>query len=85
LLTIGNIDTVKEPCDYPYVNSPTLSVPGRRTRIKEYGARPLSDDREDFVEAPPNPTGAARGAVTGVVLDAVLWGAILVLVGMIKS
>jgi hypothetical protein len=61
------------------MGSPTASVP-RRTTIEEY----VVDDRAEFVEAPGTRNRAARGAIAGVLLGAGLWGAILVLVGVIK-
>jgi hypothetical protein len=61
------------------VNSPIIS-----TGIGEYAAISLSDDRAERIEAPESRNRAARGAITGVLLGAGFWGAILVVVGFIK-
>jgi hypothetical protein len=58
----------------------TASVPRSSTTIEEY----VVDDRAEFVEAPGTRNRSARGAITGVLLGAGLWGAILVLTGVIK-
>lgn len=61
-----------------------MSVLRRRACPKEYRLRSLSDDRGEFVEGPGSRNRAGRGALTGVLLGAGLWGAILVLAGVIK-
>lgn len=58
------------------------------SRTPEYSAeltpRELGDDRAVFVEPPACRNRGARGAITGVLLGAGLWGAILALAGVIK-
>ena len=44
----------------------------------------LADERAEFVEPLGCRNRAARGAITGVLLGAGLWGAILALAGVIK-
>jgi hypothetical protein len=62
----------------------TMPVRHGSTRTREYSARPISDDRAEFVEAPESRTRGVRGLVTGVLLGAGLWGGILVSFGVIK-
>lgn len=57
---------------------------GTSTCIKEYRPRLLADDHAEFVEAPESRTRGVRGLVTGVLLGAGLWGAILASFGVIK-
>ena len=64
--------------------SPTVSMPNRSTSIKQYDVPLSSDDREVFFEAPECRNRAGRGVVTGVLVGAGLWGAILALTGVIK-
>jgi len=54
------------------------------TSSEEYDLRSLGEDRLEFVEPLGNRNHAARGTITGVLLGAGLWAAILVLVGVIK-
>lgn len=61
-----------------------MSVLSPRNCTKEYAARWLGEDRAEFAEGPVSRSRAARGAVVGVLLGTGLWGAILVLVGVIK-
>ena len=63
-----------------------MSVLSPRNCTKEYAARWLGEDqdRAEFAEGPESRNRAARGAVVGVLLGTGLWGAILVLVGVIK-
>ena len=64
------------------MGSRTVSVPGK--------ALPNSipcvpdDGIDEFVDTPEDPRSAMRGAITGIVLGAGLWGIILVLAGVIK-
>lgn len=51
---------------------------------KEYASRSLDDEREKFVEATRCRNRGARGTITGVLLGAGLWGAILALTGVIR-
>jgi hypothetical protein len=55
----------------------------RSTSIEENSALSPSEVHAEFVEVPAS-NRAARGAITGVFLGAGLWGAILVLAGVIK-
>jgi hypothetical protein len=52
--------------------------------VEEYSVRAPREDREEFVEAPECRQRSARGAITGIVLGAGLWGAILLGCGVIK-
>ena len=61
-----------------------MRLPRGSTPIGDYGTRALSDDQVELVEAPENGNRAARGLVTGVLVGAGLWAAILVLTGVIK-
>lgn len=65
------------------MGTPTLSVLGS-AKSCDHGERSLDEHREDFVEAPASRNRAARGVVTGILVGAGLWGAILVLIGFIK-
>jgi len=64
--------------------SSATSLPSTSTCIKEGVGLPPSEDRAEFVEAPFGRNRAARGAITGVLLGVSLWGAILILAGVIK-
>jgi hypothetical protein len=64
--------------------SPIASVPTRGTCIEEERAFSLDQERIELQETPVPSKRAARGMITGVLLGAGLWGAILVLVGVIK-
>ena len=66
------------------MGSHSVLLPRRSHSAREYCAPPDSYDREGFVEAPEKRNRATRGLITGVVLGAGLWGAILVLTGVIK-
>jgi len=66
------------------VDSSTSSVLPAHNSTEEYDLRSPGDDRQEYVEAPENQHRGARGAITGVLLGAGLWGAILVLAGVIK-
>ena len=66
------------------MDGPAVSVLRRSTCTKESPGRSLSDDGVELVEAPGSRNRAGRGAITGVLLGAGLWGAILVLAGVIK-
>jgi hypothetical protein len=50
--------------------------------VEDANALALEDNSTEFVEE--RPTFAARGAITGVLLGAGLWGMILVVAGVIK-
>ena len=52
--------------------------------VEEYATLSRLEERPEFVEAPEYPNRAARGAITGLVLGASLWGVILVCFGVIK-
>ena len=67
------------------MKSPVVSVQqGRSICIEEAGVQSLADARAEFVDPPAHRNHAARGAITGVLLGAGLWTAILALVGVIK-
>ena len=51
--------------------------------VEEYGAS-QHDERAEFVEAPERRNRSARGAITGILLGAGLWSAILFGFGVIK-
>jgi hypothetical protein len=55
-----------------------------RVPVYTEASRSLDDDRAEFVEPLGCRNRGARGAVTGVLLGAGLWGAILALAGVIK-
>jgi hypothetical protein len=61
-----------------------MSVSCTHVYTKEYVPHSLGDDRAGFAEPPEYRNRSARGAITGVLLGAGLWGAILVLAGVIK-
>jgi len=52
--------------------------------VGELAPLPLREDRAEFVEPPACRNRGARGALTGIALGTGLWGAILVLTGVIK-
>lgn len=61
-----------------------MSVSRTPVYNEEFAPRELSDERAGFVEPPGCRNRGARGAITGVLLGAGLWGAILALTGVIK-
>lgn len=64
------------------MGTPAGSVLRGSTCIEESNAFCL--DEAKFTEAFPTRNNAARGAITGVILGAGLWGVILVLFGVIR-
>ena len=66
------------------MSSPTVSMLSRGTDVLERECSSVEDHTRDLVVIPERHNRSARGAVTGMVLGAGLWGAILVLVGVIK-
>lgn len=50
----------------------------------EFAPHSLNDDRAEFVELPACRNRGSRGLITGVLLGAGFWGAILALTGAIK-
>ncbi len=65
------------------MTGPTV-LPGRSTCEEQYETHWSNDTREEFVEAPERRNRAGRGALTGVLVGAGLWVAILVATGVIK-
>jgi hypothetical protein len=55
-----------------------------RIRTEVHAVPSPGDERAEFVAAPGRCNRPARGAIAGVLLGTGLWGAILVLVGVIK-
>jgi hypothetical protein len=66
------------------MNSPAIPAPSQFAGTEEYAARPLGNDYAELAESPRSPNRAARGAITGILLGATLWAAILALFGVIK-
>jgi hypothetical protein len=50
----------------------------------EFATRSLGDDRTECAEGPAGRNRGAWGAISGVLLGASFWGAILLFVGVIK-
>jgi fatty acid desaturase len=63
--------------------SSTLSAPTEQT-VERYNQLQYQRDLEEFVEAPPCRNRSGRGALTGVLLGAGMWVAILAATGVIK-
>lgn len=61
-----------------------MSVSRTPAYTGEFTPQAFHDDRAEFVEPPACRNRGARGAITGVLLGAGLWGAILALTGVIK-
>ncbi len=59
-------------------------APRDNAHTEQLDDRLFKDDRDEFVEPVRCRTRGARGVFTGIVLGAGLWGAILVLTGVIK-
>ena len=66
------------------MSSPTISAPFRIPRIEENNGLALGEGRLELVEVFPARNRAARGAITGILLGAAFWIAILVFFGVIK-
>jgi hypothetical protein len=66
------------------MGSPTVSMPSRANGILEHNEQVFVDRLAESSDIPETRTMAARGALTGVLLGAGLWGGILVLAGVIK-
>ena len=66
------------------MNSPAITATPQFSGAKEYPARLLGNDRAELAEEPRSPNRAARGAITGILLGAGLWTAILASFGVIK-
>ncbi len=66
------------------MESPAVPALCGSANAKGRCAGPLEDVREQLIDQPSIDHRAARGAVTGMVLGAFLWGVILVLAGVIK-
>jgi hypothetical protein len=75
---------LKKCTSIPIMMSSAISRSSERTSTSEYPARVLGDDCGGLTEAPESTNRAARGAITGILLGASLWAAILALVGVIK-
>jgi len=65
------------------MESPAISLSRRSVSLPEFDVRSFTDDHAGFPEEASR-TCAARGAVTGILLGVTLWGAILVLAGVVK-
>jgi hypothetical protein len=65
------------------MGSPTVSIPSS-TYTEQYRAPLLSDGCEEFAETRESRSRAGRGALTGILLGAGLWVAILTVTGVIK-
>jgi hypothetical protein len=61
-----------------------MSVSRTLISTEEFAPGELNDDRARFVEPPGCRNRGSRGAITGVLLGAGLWGVILALAGVIK-
>ena len=66
------------------MDSPAITATSQFSYTEQYAARPLGNDHAEVTEEPRTGNRAARGAVTGILLGASLWAAILVLAGVIK-
>jgi hypothetical protein len=66
------------------MNSSSVLVHGEDFRGEESGTLELSEDRAGFAQEPARRTSAVRGMITGMVLGATFWGAILTFTGVIK-
>jgi hypothetical protein len=66
------------------MDSPSITASSQFSCTEEYAARPLGNDHAEVTEEPGTDNRAARGAITGILLGASLWAAILVFVGVIK-
>ena len=66
------------------MTSPIATLPGENTWNAQQGAFFPGDDREEFVESPERRNHSGRGALTGVILGAGIWAAILTATGVIK-
>jgi len=66
------------------MGTPILSVLRSRAESCDTAERAPAEHRTEFLEAPENRNRASRGALTGILLGAGLWGVILVLAGIVK-
>ena len=66
------------------MNGSNVMVEAEYPIIDQSDAFLIADDRSEFVEAPARRTSAGRGLITGVMLGATVWGAILVFTGVVK-
>ena len=66
------------------MTSPIVTLPGENTWTDQQGVLLPGDDREEFVETPDRRNRSGRGALTGVILGAGIWAAILTATGVIK-
>ena len=66
------------------MGTPTVALLRKTTWIKASDFRLLEGAPAGFVEELKGGSRAARGAVTGVLLGAGLWGAILVMTGVVR-
>ncbi len=66
------------------MGSPTVIAPQGKACIQKPDVPQPNHDLDQFVEEPAVRNRASRGVITGVLVGAGLWGAILVLVGVIK-
>lgn len=74
-----NVDLFDENIYSFYVNNLIVS-----TYNNEFATRPLGDDRAEYAEESANRNRSAWGAISGVLLGASCWGAILLFAGLIK-
>jgi len=69
------------------MGSSTVFLPREGAFVSEQFAVSTEEELVKFVEQPSEPSGqypAARGAITGMLLGATLWGVLLVLTGVVK-
>ena len=64
--------------------STSAPAPTDNAHTEHLHVRVFKSDRDEFVEPMGCRNRGARGAVTGIVLGTVLWGAILALAGIMK-
>jgi hypothetical protein len=74
-----NVDLFDENYYSFYVNNVIVS-----TYNNEFTTRPLGDDRAEYADESVGRDRSAWGAMTGVLLGASCWGAILLFAGIIK-
>ena len=66
------------------MGSPTVSILSRGTDVLEREGTSPEYHADDLIVVRDTRNRSARGAITGMILGAGLWGAILVMAGVIK-
>ena len=84
MLTKVRIDPETQMYQYSHMASPIVSNPSRSACSEQHDVSLSPDDRAEFVEAPEHRNRSGRGLLTGVLLGAGLWAAILVATGVVK-